>query len=88
MLKLADSLRSAGTGTAIEITRARVQLANDQQRLLAARSEQRKALLNLMRLIGLSMDSRVDLTTPLATPDPNIPPSRDFWIRPGDRDRS
>ena len=37
VLKQAENQKSAGTGTGIEITRARVQLANDRQRLLVAR---------------------------------------------------
>ena len=37
VLKQAENQKAAGTGTGIEITRARVQLANDRQRLLVAR---------------------------------------------------
>ena len=36
VLKQAENQKAAGTGTGIEITRARVQLANDRQRLLVA----------------------------------------------------
>ena len=36
--------KAAGTGTGIEITRARVQLSNEQQRLLVAQNDQRRAL--------------------------------------------
>ena len=41
MLKQAENQKAAGTGTGIEITRARVQLANDRQRLLVAENARR-----------------------------------------------
>ena len=45
--------KKAGTGTGIEITRARVQLANDHQHLLEAQNALRAARLRLLRAIGL-----------------------------------
>src|SRR5207248_3102737 len=45
LLKQAQDLKNAGTGTGIEITRARVQLANDRQRLLAAENARHSAYL-------------------------------------------
>ena len=41
VLKQAENQKAAGTGTGIEITRARVQLANDRQRLLVAENARR-----------------------------------------------
>ena len=41
VLNQAENQKGAGTGTGIEITRARVQLANDQQRLLVAENARR-----------------------------------------------
>lgn len=62
VLKQADNQKAAGTGTGIEITRARVQLANDQQRLLVAQNDRKAAHLRLLRAMGLRLDTEVELT--------------------------
>jgi outer membrane protein TolC len=66
LLKLARDQKEAGTGTAIEVTRAQVQLANERQRLLAAQTHHRQAHLELLRAIGLDLTLTLDLTDPLA----------------------
>src|SRR5262249_35292587 len=48
-----------------EITRARVQLANDRQRLLVTENARRAAGLQLLRAIGLRLDSELVLTDKL-----------------------
>jgi outer membrane protein TolC len=65
VLGLAENQKSAGTGTGIEITRAKVQLANDRQRLLIAQNAQRSSRLQLLRAVGLRLDSDLDLTDKL-----------------------
>ncbi|HJT87319.1 MAG TPA: TolC family protein [Bryobacteraceae bacterium] len=60
--KQAEDQKRAGTGTGIEITRARVQLANDQQRLLIAQNARRSAHLQLLRAMGLRLNTEVVLT--------------------------
>ncbi len=55
-------VRAAGTGTGIEVTRARVQLANEQQRLLVAENERRRAALQLLRAMGMRLDTEIELT--------------------------
>jgi outer membrane protein TolC len=62
LVKQAEDQKNAGTGTGIEITRARVQLANDQQRLLVAQNARRNAHLRLSRAIGLRLDTDLALT--------------------------
>jgi outer membrane protein len=62
---LAENRRVAGTGIAIEVTRAEVQLANDRQRLLVAQNRQRAAQLELMRAMGVHMDTEFELTDKL-----------------------
>jgi outer membrane protein len=62
ILKQARDLRDAGTGTGIEITRARVQLANEEQRLLVVENERRRARLQLLRAMGLRLDTEIELT--------------------------
>jgi outer membrane protein len=64
--KQAESLKNAGTGTGIEITRARVQLANDKQRLLVTENAQRAARLQLLRSMNLRLDTELALTDKLA----------------------
>lgn len=66
LLRQASDLKTAGTGTGIEVTRARVQLANARQAALVADNELRKAGLQLLRVIGLDLDLTVELTERLA----------------------
>jgi outer membrane protein TolC/anti-anti-sigma regulatory factor len=65
VLEQANEQKEAGTGTGIEVTRARVQLSNEQQRLLAAENERRRARLQLLREIGLRLDTQLELTDKL-----------------------
>lgn len=62
LLRQAGNLKAAGTGTGIDVTRARVQLANEQQRLLVARNDQRRTHLQLLRTMGVRLDTQVELT--------------------------
>src|SRR5260370_10085200 len=66
LLKQAESLKSAGTGTGIDVTRQRVQLAHDNQRLLVAQNDRRRARLQLLKAMNLRLDTDVDLTDQLA----------------------
>ena len=65
LLTQADHEKQAGTGTGIEITRARVQLANDQQRLLVAQNARRAAHLQLLRAMGMRLETEIELTDKL-----------------------
>jgi outer membrane protein len=65
LLDLSNSQKAAGTGTGIEVTRAQVQLANDQQKLIVAENERRKAMLQLLRAMGLNLSDEVQLTDQL-----------------------
>ena len=62
VLKQAENQKAAGTGTGIEITRARVQLANDRQRSLVAENARRSAGLQLLRAMNLRLDTELELT--------------------------
>jgi outer membrane protein TolC len=66
LLKQAENQKAAGTGTGIEITRAKVQLANDRQRLLVAGNQRTSARLHLMRVMGLRLDTELELTDKLS----------------------
>jgi outer membrane protein TolC len=61
----AENQKNAGTGTGIEITRAKVQLANDRQRLLVAQNARRSGYLQLLRAMGLRLDTELALTDKL-----------------------
>ena len=65
VLDQAESQKRAGTGTGIEITRAKVQLANDQQRLLVAENARRSAHLQLLRAMDVGLDIELELTDKL-----------------------
>lgn len=57
--------KDAGSGTGIDVTRAKVQLANDKQRMLVAKNNQTKAHLQLLRVMNMRLDSQVELTDKL-----------------------
>jgi outer membrane protein len=65
VLKQAEDQKQVGTGTGIEITRARVQLANDRQRLVAVQNARRGAGLQLLRAMGMRLDTEIELTDKL-----------------------
>lgn len=65
LLALSENQKAVGTSTGIEITRARVQLANDRQRLLVAQNACRSAHLQLLRTMRQSLDSELQLTDAL-----------------------
>lgn len=64
--RLAQSQKDAGTGTGIEVTRAQVQLANDRQRLTVAENDRRRAVLQLLRAMGLDLKVDVQLSDKLS----------------------
>jgi outer membrane protein TolC len=66
VLEQAEHQKAAGTGTGIEITRARVQLANNRQRLLETQNARRAAHLLLLRAMGASLETPLALTDGLA----------------------
>lgn len=65
LLRLAMERKSVGMATKLDVTRAKVQLENEKQRLLAARNEYGRAKLNLSRAIGLAFDVKLILTDKL-----------------------
>ncbi len=62
LLTLATNQKDAGTGTGIEVTRARVQLSQARQQLLISQNELRQAQLELLRNIGLPLTTPARLT--------------------------
>jgi outer membrane protein len=66
VLKQSENQKAAGTGTGIEVTRAKVQLSNEQQHLLVVRNESNKAQLQLLRVMGLNLSTELELTDKLS----------------------
>lgn len=65
LLRLAVERKYAGMATNLDVTRAKVQLENEKQRLLVARNEFNRAKLTLLRGMGLSFDLTLLLTDKL-----------------------
>ena len=66
LLAFAERQRDAGTGDAIEITRARSQLADEEYHLAAARSDQEIGLLKLLHVMGQPLDTDLRLVDSLS----------------------
>ena len=65
LLKLAQDKHGAGTATGVDVLRAQVQLANDQQALLEAQNDCKQALLALARSLGLDPGTPLELAEQL-----------------------
>jgi outer membrane protein len=65
LLHLAERRQSAGEATGLDITRATAQLSTERQRLLTAESERAIAHLELLRILGVSMEIQLVLTDTL-----------------------
>jgi outer membrane protein len=61
LVALAQSQKDAGSGTGIEVTRAQVQLANNEGRLIVAQNDRNRAVLQLLRSMGLDLSVQVTL---------------------------
>jgi outer membrane protein len=66
LVDLVENQKKAGTGMGIETIRARVQLANEQQRMLVVTNQRRAAELQLLRAMGQRLDTRLELDGDLA----------------------
>jgi len=65
LLKLATDKHDAGTATGVDVLRAEVQLANEQQSLLVAQNDLKQAFLTLARNMGISPGTNFELAEPL-----------------------
>ena len=65
LYQLAKSKHDAGTATGVDLLRAQVQLANDQQALLAAQNQYKQSLLVLARNLGISPGAPLELAEQL-----------------------
>ena len=68
LLGIAREQLRAGTGVALDVTRAQSQLAGARASLIAARNERDRARLDLARAVGLPLDARVRFADSLSGP--------------------
>ncbi len=66
LVQVAEATLAAGTGVALDVTRARAQLAGMQAQALAARNASDHAVLTLLRALNLPLDRAVELVDTLA----------------------
>lgn len=66
LLRIARDQLQAGTGIALDVTRAQSQLANVRAQIIGARNERDRGLLELKRAVGLPLDAPLTLTDSLA----------------------
>ncbi|MGO9086635.1 MAG: TolC family protein [Candidatus Sulfotelmatobacter sp.] len=65
LYRLVKSKHDAGTATGVDLLRSQVQLANDQQALLATQNQYKQALLVLARNLGMNPATSLELAEPL-----------------------
>jgi len=71
--KLARDRRSQGLATGVDVVRAQVQMARDQQNLLVAQNAYQTSLLSLARFLGLEPGTPLELAEPLQFHPVEIP---------------
>ena len=66
LLGIAQAQLQAGTGVALDVTRAESQLAGVKAQLIAARNDQARSRLTLARALNLPLDTPIELTDSLS----------------------
>lgn len=69
LLDLAEHQKEAGTGTAVDVTRSKVQLAQSRQRLLSDEVAYEDAKLKLLKVMGKDVSSDIRLVDRLTAQD-------------------
>ncbi|HSM79977.1 MAG TPA: TolC family protein [Bryobacteraceae bacterium] len=62
VLKQSENQKQAGSGTGIEVTRAKVELLDEKQRVLVADNQRTRTHLELLRAMGLPLNTQIELT--------------------------
>ncbi|HEX6575562.1 MAG TPA: TolC family protein [Gemmatimonadaceae bacterium] len=89
LLVIANAQLRAGVGVALDVTRARSQLAAIHSQLIAARGEQSRSRLELVRVIGVPLETEVRIAEPLAgTVDNGVVPSEADAVATALRERA
>jgi outer membrane protein len=68
LLGIARDMLDAGVGIALDVTRAQSQLAGVRAQLIAARNDRARSRLELVRAVGLPLDTPVEIADSLAAP--------------------
>jgi Outer membrane protein len=69
LLSIARDQLHAGVGVGLDVTRAQSQLSGIHAQLIAARGEQQRSRLDLVRQIGAPLDANISIATPLQKMD-------------------
>ncbi|HEY6220224.1 MAG TPA: TolC family protein, partial [Gemmatimonadaceae bacterium] len=88
LLKIARDMLEAGVGIALDVTRAESQLAGFRAQLIAARNERSRSRLELLRVIGLPLDTPVELVDSLSTPATEALPTQEAAVDAALRQRA
>ena len=67
LLTIARDLLESGVGIALDVTRAQSQLAGFRAQLISARNDRSRSRLELLRAIGLPLDTPIELTDTLGS---------------------
>ena len=77
LLRIARETLRAGTGVALDVTRAESQLVSIRSQLIGARVERDKAQLDLRRVLNLPLDQPITLADALDTDELQLPTEAD-----------
>ena len=82
LVRLAQAQKDAEVGTTIDVTRAQTQLVAARGALVVARNDAERTRIDLVRSLGLSPDTPVELTDTLAAALPvvELPDTRDALV--------
>ncbi len=88
LLGIARDLLEAGVGIALDVTRAQSQLAGFRAQLIAARNDRARSRLELLRAIGLPLDTPIELADSLVVPDADEIPNEQVAVDAALRQRA
>ena len=88
LLGIARDLLEAGVGIALDVTRAQSQLAGFRAQLIAARNDRARSRLELLRAIGLPLDTRIELADSLVAPEADPIPDEQVAVDAALRQRA
>lgn len=88
LLGIARDLLESGVGIALDVTRAQSQLAGIRAQLIAARNDRARSRLELLRSIGLPLDTPITLADTLTAPESDLIPDEQASVDAALRQRA